>query len=381
MKKIICRFFLLCLLTLFIAPQITSAAEIITETNVLLDQSNTYYENLYIGAGTTNISSEVNSDLTIIGGEVKVSSKVTGDIFVAGGNVDFTGQVEGDLRVIGGEVTIEGDVIGDILIVGGNVFVSENATLLNDVLLIGGEINFESDSNKRLKVVSGKVSINGNIDGQSEITAQSISIGPSAKINGNFSYYSPQKFSESDSSEILGTINYNKINTIQDTGLIKKAIVNFLNFWLLLRFITTLIIAFVLVYVFKVFSVGVNNIIVSSFFKSLFTGFLSLILLPILTLIFVVSLVGMPIGFLLLTVFIAAMIITPAISGILLGGWLRKILGKADNYLVDFHSATLGVILFTVLQFVPVIGEFLRFILIMTALGAMIRYSYRVIIK
>jgi cytoskeletal protein CcmA (bactofilin family) len=385
MKKIIYRFSLLCLFALFVGlsatPVSTRAAEIITETSVLLDQNNVYYENLYIGAGSTNISSEVNSDLTIVGGEVKVSSKVTGDIFVAGGNVDFSGQVEGDLRIIGGEVNITGDIIGDVLIVGGNVFVSDEATLLNDVLLIGGEINFESDSSKRLKVVSGKVLINGNVDGESEITTQSLQIGPDAKINGIFSYYSPQKFSENSGAEILGTINYNKINTIQDTGIIKQAVVNFLNFWLLLRFITTLIIAFILVYVFRIFSVGVNGIVTKSFFKSLFAGFLSVILLPIATLIFIISLVGMPIGFLLLTVFISAMIITPAVSGIFLGGWLRKILGKSDEYLVDFHSATVGVILFTILQFIPVIGEFLRFMLAMVALGAMVRYSYRVIIK
>jgi len=385
MKKIIYRFSLLCVLALFIAlqaiPQSSSAAEIITETSVLLDQNNTYYENLYIGAGTTNISSEVNSDLTIIGGDVKVSSRVTGDIFVGGGNVDFSGQVEGDLRIIGGDVNIRGDVIGDILIVGGNVFISDEATLLSDVLLIGGEINFQSDSNKRLKVVSGKVLINGNINGDSEITTQSLQIGSDAKINGNFSYYSPQKFSENEGAEILGIINYNKIDTIQDTGFIKQAIVNFLNFWLLLRFITTLIIAFILVYVFRVFSAGVNEIAVSSFFKSLFAGLLLLILLPTATLIFIISLVGMPIGFLLLTMFISALIITPAVSGIFIGGWVRKMLGKTDEYLVDFHSATVGVILFTILQFVPVIGEFMRLIFILVALGAMVRYSYRAIIR
>lgn len=372
---------LTCLFTLILAPQIASSAEIITEPTVLLDKENTYYENLYIGAGTTNISSDVNSDLTIIGGEVKVSSKVSGDIFVAGGQVDFSGQVDGDLRIIGGEVKITGDVIGDLLIIGGNVFVSDKSTLLNDVLLIGGEINFESDSNKRLKVVSGKVLINGNINGESEITTQSLEIGPNSKIDGNFSYYSPQKFTQKEGSEILATVNYNKINTIQNTGIIKQTVVNFLNFWLLLRFITTLIIAFILVYVFRVFSVGVNNLVTSSFWKSLLAGFITMILLPIVTIIFIVSLIGMPLGFLLLTGFIAAMIIAPAVSGIFLGGWLRKILGKSDSFIVDFNSATIGVILFTLLQFVPVIGEFLRFVFIIVALGAMVRYSYHSIFR
>jgi hypothetical protein len=52
MKKIIYRFSLLCLFALFVglstAPISTNAAEIITETSVLLDQNNIYYENLYM---------------------------------------------------------------------------------------------------------------------------------------------------------------------------------------------------------------------------------------------------------------------------------------------------------------------------------------------
>lgn len=375
------KFLLLVASVLIFTPHFANSAEIITETEVILDQNKSYFENVYVGAGTTNISSDVNSDLTVLGGEVVVTSKVTGDIFVAGGKTDFMGQVEGDLRILGGEVNISGSVLGDLLIIGGDVYVSSDATLLNDIVLVGGDINFEGDSNDRLKIVSGKARINGNISGESDITTQYLEVGPNSFIDGNFSYYSPKKLNQIEGAKILGTVNYNKINTIRDTGVIKQAVVNFLNFWLLLRFITTLIIAFLLVSIFKVFAVGVNKKVVKSFWKSLLAGVLTFVLLPITTIVFLLSLVAMPIGFLLIITFIFAMIIAPAVSGIFLGGWTKKMLGKTNEYEVDFHSATIGVVFYTILQFIPVIGDFLRFVFVVVALGAMVRYTYSLILK
>jgi hypothetical protein len=374
--------FLLLLFAIFVlSPISVNSAEIITETDVVLGQNQTFLENVYIGAGTSNISSNVNSDLTVLTGETVISSKVTGDIFVVGGKTEFTGEVEGDLRILAGEVIISGSVLGDLLIVGGDVYISPEATLLNDIVLVGGDINFETNSTDKLKIVSGKARINGKIIGNSDITTQKLELGPNTVIEGIFSYYAPQKFNQSDDVEILGTVNYNQINTIRDTGIIKQAVVNFLNFWLLLRFITTLIIAFLLVSVFKVFAVGVNKIVVSSFWKSLLAGVLTFIFLPVAILVFILSLVAMPIGFLLIITFIFATIIAPAVSGIFLGGWFKKVLGKTQEYEVDFHSAVIGVVLYTILQFIPVIGDFLRFVFVVVSVGAMTRYIYRLILK
>ncbi|MFW5879645.1 MAG: hypothetical protein ACOCUV_02350 [bacterium] len=374
MREKLLTLILVLILAPILGPQVANSAEIITETTVNLGDTNTYFENLYIGAGSTNISSEVNSELTIIGGETFVSSKVTGDVFVAGGEIEFSGQVEVDLRIIGGDVRITGDVFGDILIIGGNVYVDEQATLLNDVMLVGGDIDFQSDSNKRLKVVAGKVFVDGMISGNSEITTQSLVIGSNSDISGNFSYYSPKKFDQQNGANITAEINYNKINTIRDTGIIKNTIVNFLNFWLLLKFITTLVLAFILVHVFKVFSVRVNNILSSSFFKSILVGLLTTFLLPIIILIFFISLVGLPIGLLLGLIFTILILIAPAVSGVFIGSWIRKIFNKTNEYAVDFHSAALGVILYTILQFVPVVGGFIRFVVLIAAFGAMIRF-------
>lgn len=379
MKRFFLPFLILFILALA-APFSVDSAEIVTDTNVDLSADSAYYENLYVGAGRSNISSFVEADLTIISGESVISNEVTGDVSVVGGGIDFIGKVEGDLRIIGGSVSVSGEVGGDLLVVGGDVFVSKNAKLSNDILLVGGKINFEGASPEKIKIVAGEVYINGELNGQSEITAQSLMIDSSSIINGNFSYYSPQKFIQNDGAQIWASVNYNKINTLRDTGLIKKTIVNFLNFWLLLRFITTLIIAFILIYVFRVFVVEVNKIISNSFWKSLLAGFLTTILLPILFVFLIITLVALPIGFLLMLTFIFLMILSPAISGIFLGSLLRKWFGKKE-FIVDFHSATVGVVVYTLLQFIPIIGDLLRFVLILTALGATVRYLRVSIIK
>ncbi len=369
MKKILS----LLVLAIFLVPNHLDAAEIITKTEVNLDQNQNFEENLYIGAVRSKISSQIGSDLTILGGENYVSSDVSGDVFITGGKINFDGQTQGDLRIIGGQVSVSGQVSGDLIIVGAEVFVSKEAVLESDILLVGGKINFESNSNQNLKIISGETYLNGQVNGQSEITTQSLVLGLDAVIDGEFAYYSPQKFNEDSGAEILGSISYNKINALQDTGIVKKTVVNLLSFWLLLRFITTLIIGLILVYVFKVFAVEVNNLFTKSFLKSLLVGFLSVISLPIIITLFLVSLVAMPIGFLILLAFIFAWIIAPAIVGVFLGSWTRKMFGKSQEYIVDFHSVALGVVLYTLLQFVYW-GEFIKFILILVALGAIARY-------
>lgn len=357
------------------------AAQIITDSSVVVDKNITYYENLYIGSGRSNILGTINSDLTIFSGETIITGKITDDVFVAGGDVDFLGEVDGDLRIVAGRVNVSGTITGDLVILGGDVFVSDKTTILNDTIIVGGKVDFLANSNEKLKIVASDVLINGYVGGETEVTTQKLSLGSNAVIDGIFSYFAPQKFKEGTGAQIIGTVNYNKINTIKDMGIIKKSAVNFLNFWLLLRFITTLIISFILIYIFRVFSVEVSHIVFKSFWKSLLTGIIIMILLPILIVFLLITLVAMPVGFLLSLAFVAFLLISPAVVGISLGAWVRKIFAKNTDYMIDFRSAGIGVVVYTALQFVPIIGDLLRLVLVIVAFGAMARYIRILIVK
>lgn len=373
----------------FTVPQNAIAAEIVNDTEVFLFAEKTYNENLYVGAGKTIIESNVSEDLVVLGGDVTVSGNVAGDVLLVGGVVDFKGVVVGDLRIIGGEVEINGTVNGDVFVVGGNVLISESAILNEDVFVVGGEASISNNSNTELKVVAGNVRVDGQFDGSTEITTQSLSVGSGARINGDLSYYAPQEFFAEDGSVVIGNISFNEINSLRDMGLVKKAILSFMSFWYLLQFITTLIIALGMVYVFRVFTKEVTDLALKSFWKSFLAGFVGMFLIMISIIILIASIFALPIGFLLMITMIFIVIISPAISSIYIGTWVRKNVFKKtldvdiENHesIINAKTAIIGVITLTFLQIIPVIGEVVKLVLFVVAFGAIVRNIRLHIIK
>jgi len=369
MKKLL----ILSLLFSLFLPISSNAAEILTDTEVYTDNQKTYFENLYIGAGRTIVDSQINSDLTVLGGEVLIKNKISGDVFVVGGDAVFEADILGDLRVIGGDVKVSGNIVGDLFLIGGNIDL-QNANLLGDVIIVGADVLINSEINNKSKIVAAKVFVNSKITSPIEITAQKLSFGESAILESNLSYYSPQAFIKNENSQINGEVVFNQIKNIQDTSFVKQAILNITSFWLVLKFITTLLIAFGLVYIFKVFSTEVSMLAIKSPAKSLLAGILLLVFTPVILVILFISLAGMPIAILLILAIMFISIISPSLVGIFIGSWVRKRLNKTADYLVDFHSAAFGVILLTIIQFIPVIGSFISFVLGIIAIGAIVRY-------
>ncbi len=378
MKRV---FFILILLIGLVFPGRSFAAEILNNSEIFIGVEKEYSENLYIGAVRTIVEGDILEDLVIIGGEVKVTGKVYGDVLLLGGKIDFSGSTVGDLRIVGGEVSVAGVVEGDVLVIGGEVKILPSAVVNKEIFAVGGNVIIENNTSAELRVLAGKVFIDGEFSGVSDITTQNLQISPVSKISGMFSYYAPHRINENNGVIVSGQLKFNEINTIRDSGLIKKVLLSFISFWFLLRFITTLILSFILVYMFKVFSQEVSNLAQTSFWKSFLAGLLVIFVSPILVLISFVSLVAMPIGFLFLIAMIFISIISPAISGIFIGNYLKKHFKKDNEIEIDFQGSTIGVFVLTILQFVPYVGGWALLVFAIVSIGAVSRHIRAVIVK
>jgi hypothetical protein len=375
------KYFLIIFIFSVLFPFASFAAELTAGRDIYIGAEQSFGENVYIGAGKVNILGDVNSDLVIIGGETKINNTVSGDLLVLGGRVSFDGKVTGDVRIIGGDVKIRGEIDGDLFVVGGNVHLYEEAILNGDTILVGGDVGIQNDLNNEVKVIAANVKVNSTIAGLLEVTTQYLHLGGS-NIEGQLQYYSPQEYSSDDAEvNISGTVSYNEINDLKDNSFVKKTIISFGSFWFVLQFITTIIIAFISIYVFRVFSFGVSHIAVHSFWKSLLVGILALIITPLMIIFLITSLVALPVGLLLLLALIFFSIISVALAGIFIGAWARKTLSKKRDFVVSFQSATVGIIFLSALQFIPYIGNVIRAVLIVVALGATLRYIHKVVLK
>jgi hypothetical protein len=92
-------------------------------------------------------------DVVIWGDNYTLASGQTikGNLLVYGGNVDLHdgSQVDGDVTVFGGNLTISGDIEGDVTVWGGNVNIESTATIRGKVVSVGGKVNRQEGADVR----------------------------------------------------------------------------------------------------------------------------------------------------------------------------------------------------------------------------------------
>jgi hypothetical protein len=369
------------ILPLFLFSHSVSAATFKNVNELKTADTEVYNDNSYFLTAKSDVSGFFEKDLFIVSGESNFNGVVNGDLLIIGGTVNISGKVLGDVRVIGGEVSVKGELENDLVVIGGKVDVEQGANIKGQSLFVGGETNLNAVTNNPVKIISAKTFLNSETRSGVEVTTQDLIFGGGAKIVDGITYYAPMKALEQPGSVLSGSVNFNPISPVQDTNFVKRAVISFVSFWLILKFVTTLLIAFILAYVFRVFTKRVTDISLNSFGKSLLLGLLTIFVVPIIIILLLVSLVASPIGLLALMFFISLMIIVPAISGIMAGALIRKLVTKQDQYVIDFSTVAIGVVVLTFVSFVPYLGDITKIILNLVAIGAVGRHIYSVIFK
>lgn len=364
------------LLSLFITPFNADASIIRSDKSAVIGAEENINNNVYLVGGDPKVLGNVSSDVFALGNNVEILGNVEGDVLAFGGSLNVKSNISGDVRIVGANVNIENNISGDLVVVGSNITVNENAKVVGEIILIGGTVNLKNTSEKHIRVISGTTVVSGKILSTANVTSEKIHIMKNAEVSGNLSYFSPRQALIEDGSKIDGSVSFNKVNSIRENGIVKHLIVSFLNFWMLFRFVTTLILTFILVYVFKIFSQNTALQSIKSFWKSLFIGIMTFVFVPVIITIFLISLILLPVAILVGMIYAGIFIVSNAIAGIALGALLKKTFTKNKSLEVSFHTATIGVVVLTLLQFVPFIGDFTRYIFIAAAFGSVWIYLY-----
>jgi len=134
--------------------------------------------NVYLGGYGLRPVGPVAGDLYAAGCPISVDRPVGKDVVVAGCDINVTGEVGDDLRAAGGQVTLDGKVSGEAIVAGG----------------------------KDLKIYAGKITIQGEVEGDTRVMAREIEMRPGAKIKGNLSYASRDEIKMDPTAQVIGKI-------------------------------------------------------------------------------------------------------------------------------------------------------------------------------
>jgi cytoskeletal protein CcmA (bactofilin family) len=377
--KVMKRLLSLVLLLSLCIPVVVAAAEIRGINRYVLPPEQVVEGNDYVAAHDITIQGLVKGDVVGVGGTIVSTGIVENDTFFLGGSVYSSSTVKGDLRIIGGNVRVNGIVEGDLVAAGGTVEIMPQAQIKGDIILIGGEVKATSEVHQKLKIVAAQAILNGIMLGTADITAHTFVVGSGATLSGTTTYFSNKEAHIEDGARIIGTLSFNQTQWIGDQSSLKTMLVNFVNFWMLLQFINTLLLAFILLFVFKPFSQEIVEAGTKRFGKNLLTGIGALLAVPILAVIFVASLFALPMGILLILGFAIVYIVSSAYAGMIAGLFIKRHLFQKYDDEVNFLVAVIGISALAFLHFLPYVGDIIRLAFFFVAIGTICRKIYTMV--
>ena len=245
---------------------------------------------------------EINSFHATSGDNVKVNDTINGDSAIAGNIIDMLGNIDGIGFMAGQTINLDGDLEYGFL-AGQDININGNVS--KNIYAAGSTINFSKDANVGRDIfIAGKtVNLDGTLDRNVNISAEKVIINKGTIINGNISINTQNLIIQKD-VVIKGKLEYNKdaenkINKDVSIGkIIKKDVQEApkVDTKAMLISILNMVVVFLVITIIipntfnKVENLYKKN---NNYLKSIGIGLLILICTPIISLILLVSNIGM----------------------------------------------------------------------------------------
>jgi cytoskeletal protein CcmA (bactofilin family) len=370
MKKI----FIYSLILAILLPVTLFAGTVHFDRDYSLRKGEEVVNDLYVAGNSTTIAGNVLGDLLATGLNVFVGGNtISNDALIIGGTVNVVSDIGEDLRLVAGKALFSGTVGEDLAVAAQEIQTISQSKVSGSFIAAAGRVVLGGEVVGDVKIAAGEVIINDVIGGNVSITADKVVIGPEARISGNLNYASGHVAEISDGAEIRGETVYKAINTRPGK---EKFLPTLWGTWVLIQFVVLMIAALVLHGVFRNISHRFVATSINSFWRSLLYGFLFAVAVPIALVLAFATFVGIPFGILGVAIYSIFLIIASIYGPIVLGALIYKITKRQKEITVSYKTVVIGVVATIVLNFIPYIGDIIKYAFIVVALGAIYRVLF-----
>ena len=365
-KSIVKRFIITTLIFILAGLSLSYAFEVYNDADLIIAEEQ-LIEGDYIKANNSILN----------------KGKITGDFIVAGTNIEHQGVIEGDLIGAASEGRIAGIVKGDIRVVGNNIAlegaVSRNASIFANRIvqykdsIIEGSIHVFSSQLDLRGYIGGDVrganqdtTISGTIKGNVYIHTTNLKLLSDALIEGNLIYVSEEE-QQISPEQVKGRIEHRYPTTAtrrdfanQIQGAIKTASI----FSKIVFLISYLLAGILLILAFKNPYRRAAALIQDRPWYSIGLGVSILICVPIVAIILMITVIGMPFGLIGLALYG----ILVYIAKIPVGIWLGSKIFRGEERLIIWFI--IGTLILEAAKLIPYAGWLISFGALALGLGA-----------
>ncbi len=359
------------ILLFFILPVSVFAFEIKTDDSIYVGPNETIEGNLYAVGQAVNIDGKITGDLFCIGQSINIRGEVAGDVICAGQSVDISGQINGSVRTVGNTINVRGNIAHNLQMFGVNLILSQEGIVGWDTLIAGASTNIDGKIGRSLYGGVANGTINGEINGNVDLSLDSrkqgnptLVISDKAIINGNLTYTDWRDATIGNNANIIGSIIRNQPKEKNDNK-------NIMAVWAwskLYSVFAALVIGLVVISLWRKPIIEITDKMLKKPNKAIGWGAVVMLITPILSIILIFTLIGLPLAIILFSFWLLAIYLSKIIAGIFIG---RNILEKTWKKKKDslIWAMIIGIIICWLIFSIPLIGWLLTLVAIWWGLG------------
>ncbi len=364
-----------CLIVLLAAGIVTSAgaSERLAGQNITVPAERTIADDLTVAGSNLLIQGPVQGDVIAAGANVAVSGPVAGDGLLAGATVTVSGPISDDLRAMGGTVTVTAPVGDNLSLAGSTIVLGTDVRVSRDAALAGASVTLRGNVGRNLLLAASNAEITGTVNGDVQARTERLVLGPGAVVRGDLVVYSPTPPVISPEARVLGRMVHQPAQAGQQRPSAGEQVANWFGSWLL-QFLWVFILGSLLIALTPNTTERVAATMVSRVGPTLATGCGGCVLIPLAAFLLIVTIVALPIGFILLVTYVALLVLAGVYVayrvGKWVGDWLARRQGRSE--ISPYVKMALGALIVTFLTSLPIAGPVFQVLVTLVGLGALL---------
>lgn len=319
-----------------------------------------------------NYTNTVESDVYLINQNVSLNENVNGNIYVIGQSVDISSEwIYGNVFVIADNVTIKGNISGSVYALAQTINIE--TTSVGTVYAMAETINLENGANiaNDLKAAAENININGNVYREIYIGAENINVSDTAEHIAKGSVYYSNNLT--DAKNLLSNINVVKTEDSQKIeNTVKTAIVGATIKTQIINIVSAVLVIAVIYFLVRNRVSETEEISANAVIKNVVSGLCWLVFTPIVCVILLCTIIGVPLAIIGFVLYILAIYISVPVASLKIGSIVLKEL-KQENKIMIIVYAICVYILVELISLIPTIGGIIKFIVILYGLGTFMK--------
>lgn len=314
---------------------------------------------LYAGGNTLRVEGRIQGDFICAGQDVDISGVVEGDVLCVAQKVTISGEVQGDVRIAAQQVRLEGKVAGSVSLLGQQLDLSQQSQVGRDLTLVGQQVLINGSVARDTEVISETFYANASLGRQLEVRATKVTLGDKAAIGRDFIYTSTSDATMAETAQVVGKTEHLK-PALSDAPTQRSYVGS-----MIIAFVSFVILGAALLLAAPRVLRATTGAMHTSPLLTLGAGFAGLVLPPFIAGLSLLSIVGTPLGVLVLLGWAISILLSLVITG--------QTLGQAVIKKTKWHpiiTLTLGLAAIFAIGLLPYIGPFVLLMAIIWGIGA-----------